>query len=378
MKLEDQLKNTFDHFEPEVDPSVWANVSARLVSASPVTDGGTSVSTGILKTIVAKLAPFAGWIAGASAIVGLGIIWKLNSNEIVSPIKSDNNQQSTVPAIDNKSTVPSVANYDKQAVIEKNSDKASAVTSLKRNLGIDHQENNVKKVSSVASQVTVASTQNLASTSTIENDKKATSTPLHSTNLINAVHTDNSSGNVKEQGVSQISSSKPLVSDEAPVEPVLILNTRGGFAPLSITALTNQNGKKADFNFGDGTEINNVASASHHYDEPGIYTVKCLLAGRELNATVEVLGQIPSVFSPNGDGVNDQFVIGGAEVTSVDVHIYDRSGRMVLSGKGKQIIWDGTVSRGQLAETGTYFYDIFATSISGVTYKQKGTINLFR
>ena len=378
MKLEDQLKNTFDHFEPEVDPSVWAKVSARLVTSGPVADGGTSVSTGILKTIVAKLAPFAGWIAGASAIVGLGIIWKLNSNEIVSPIKSDNNQQSTVPIIDNKEDDHSVVNSNSHAVSEKITDKTPAVVSPKGNIGNVHQEKNAKNVSLIASPISDESTQNLASTSTIENDKKATSTPTHSPTTNNAVHTDNSSGNVKEHGVSQISTTKPTMSDETLVEPVLILNTRGGFAPLSITALTNQNGKKADFNFGDGTEINNVASASHHYDEPGIYTVKCLLSGRELDATVEVLGQLPSVFSPNGDGVNDQFVIGGAEVTSVDVHIYDRSGRIVLSGKGKQIIWDGTVSRGQLAETGTYFYDIFATSISGVTYKQKGTINLFR
>ncbi len=376
MKLEDQLKNTFDHFEPEVDPSVWAKVSARL--ASPVTDGGTSLSSGILKTIVAKLTPFAGWIAGASAIVGLGIIWKINSKEIVSPIKSDNIQQSTVPVNDNKTDIQPEVKSNNQAVNDQISDGTTATASPKGSLGTDHQEKNAQQVSSVALHVQDEPAQNLATTSPTGNDKKAATTSTHSPTTNNTIPVDNSTGNVKEQGVSQNATNKPALSEETLIEPVLIVNTRGGFAPLSITALTNQNGKKADFNFGDGTQINNIASASHHYDEPGIYTVKCLISGRELDITVEVLGSLPSVFSPNGDGVNDQFVIGGTDVNSVDVHIYDRSGRMMLSGKGKQIIWDGSVSGGRLAETGTYFYDIFATSTSGNTYKQKGTINLFR
>jgi len=374
MKLEDQLKNTFDHFEPEVDPSVWAKVSAQLPSSAPVFDGGSFVSSNILKSLVAKIAPFAGWIAGATVIVGLGIIWKLNSTEVVVPVQPVINQTNNVTLPINKVDIKQESTNEQQSGLDTKTEISKEINKVKsassnpskgQTFIAGHFSNNSTSEEIISSQnnSNKASSDNKASTNSV-----TTSSALNnkSTEILSSV-------NKTEVGNNQTSKTEDIL-----VEPVLMLNTRGGFAPLSVTALTNQNGKKADFNFGDGTQINNVANASHRFDSPGIYTVKCIIAGREIETTVEVLGQLPTVFSPNGDGVNDQFIIGGAEVTSVDVHIYDRTGRIMLNTKGKQVIWDGAVLGGQLAEIGTYFYDIFATSNSGVTYKQKGTINLFR
>jgi gliding motility-associated-like protein len=142
--------------------------------------------------------------------------------------------------------------------------------------------------------------------------------------------------------------------------------------------MTNQLNQSSDFDFGDGHQTVQSTSASNRYDEAGTYTITCTTGTKTLEATVEILGQISSAFSPNGDGINDLFTVGNADVQNVEISVFNRYGKLVFSGKGKTVNWDGRLQNGISAESGTYFYDIFVTSGNGNFYKQKGTINLFR
>jgi len=71
---------------------------------------------------------------------------------------------------------------------------------------------------------------------------------------------------------------------------------------------------------------------------------------------------IPEGFSPNGDGMNDFFVIRGTEGNNVAISIFNRWGNMVYSSKNYQNDWDGTSNTGLLLGSklpdGTYFYVI--------------------
>jgi gliding motility-associated-like protein len=76
--------------------------------------------------------------------------------------------------------------------------------------------------------------------------------------------------------------------------------------------------------------------------------------------TIEVLGelQVTNAFSPNGDGINDLWVIPGIVVYSeCTVSIFDSLGRRILEKKGYQNDWDGTFDGKQVPE-GTYYYVI--------------------
>jgi len=74
---------------------------------------------------------------------------------------------------------------------------------------------------------------------------------------------------------------------------------------------------------------------------------------------------IPEGFSPNGDGVNDLFVIRyvPAEV-NVRLDIYNRWGNRVYHRENYQNDWDGTANEGMGVATGkglpdgTYFYQV--------------------
>ena len=82
-----------------------------------------------------------------------------------------------------------------------------------------------------------------------------------------------------------------------------------------------------------------------------------------------------NILTPNGDGVNDVFVIRNIDMyPNNEVKIFDRSGRLIYSKKSYDNTWDGTLSGNPLAE-GTYFYVLdFGNSRS----KHKGFITLVR
>lgn len=74
---------------------------------------------------------------------------------------------------------------------------------------------------------------------------------------------------------------------------------------------------------------------------------------------------IPDGFSPNGDGINDKFVIGHHNYQTIDLVVFNRWGNIVFKQVGYQDTWDGHgVGNflGQELEEGTYFIMVTVTN----------------
>ncbi|MDR1846813.1 MAG: gliding motility-associated C-terminal domain-containing protein [Bacteroidales bacterium] len=83
--------------------------------------------------------------------------------------------------------------------------------------------------------------------------------------------------------------------------------------------------------------------------------------------------QIPNVITPNGDGINDFFVIGNLELYPDNVLvIWTRSGRQIFSASHYQNDWDA-----QNLPTGTYFYKLLLKTEDGKEIKA-GVIEVLR
>ncbi len=70
---------------------------------------------------------------------------------------------------------------------------------------------------------------------------------------------------------------------------------------------------------------------------------------------------VPNAFSPDGDGVNDLWIIDGIESTKNVVTIFNRWGDEIgafVNYDNASSVWDGTSLNGQPLPTGTYFYVI--------------------
>jgi gliding motility-associated-like protein len=350
--LEDQLKDAFGSFEPEVDPTLWTKISAQL-PATPSPVQPVAEPSGVFST----LSSAGSWIAGAAAVVvaGAGIYFVL-SNEPATVTE----KQSPATEISN-AIAPQTNQPAESEVIEPTQAGASEETSTPS--VVAKEQNPVTHESASASHT--GQTKESVTTGSIV----ASSTPAQAAPVAAPKPSIPAGTPVLGQSEQQI--------NESAVPLRLIVTAKGGFAPLSVTVLSNQPGKQSDFDFGDGSTARGE-SASHVYKESGIYTLNCALDDQHAEQVIEVLTAIPSAFSPNGDGANDVFIIDNPDLKEVDIRIYQRNGRQVFTGKGSSVSWNGLYSDGTPAETGTYFYDIFATSLRGNVYKQKGTLTLFR
>lgn len=86
---------------------------------------------------------------------------------------------------------------------------------------------------------------------------------------------------------------------------------------------------------------------------------------------------IPEGFSPNHDGVNDQFVIANPSGKRLNLSIYNRWGDAVYKSENYQNDWDGRCNQGihinEDVPDGTYFYVLIAEG--GERYARALTIN---
>ncbi|MGB0862017.1 MAG: gliding motility-associated C-terminal domain-containing protein, partial [Saprospiraceae bacterium] len=88
--------------------------------------------------------------------------------------------------------------------------------------------------------------------------------------------------------------------------------------------------------------------------------------------------QIPNLFSPNGDGVNDLFEIRYTGLQNAySLNLYNRWGQLVFTTNDLSQKWDGTF-RGENVTPGVYVYYFKAICPNGKSVLYKGNITLVR
>lgn len=126
------------------------------------------------------------------------------------------------------------------------------------------------------------------------------------------------------------------------------------------------------------------------FTEPGIHYIKLVVlnninppdqfcdyvAYAVLNISEsEIL--VPNVFTPNGDGINDEFKVAYKSIASYRCRVYNQWGKKVYDSTDITRGWDGTIG-GTRASIGVYFYIIDAKGTDGRVIKKRGDINLVR
>ena len=173
-----------------------------------------------------------------------------------------------------------------------------------------------------------------------------------------------------------------------------------GEAPLDVT-FTDKSIRAIAYRWEFGENKDSISEVSnpapHKYYKPGEYSVKltvesdkhCIDSMRSENIIVDPSKlDIPNVFTPDGDGLNDYFVVESQSLRFLSVEIFSRSGVKVYDffGEGEGLRewqgWDGNVNNSSRKATpGVYFYLITAYGWDDIKYdskEQRGFVYLYR
>ncbi len=148
------------------------------------------------------------------------------------------------------------------------------------------------------------------------------------------------------------------------------------------TAAVNVEGGKAPFSFLWSTDpVQNSQMANNL--AIGTYSVIVTDAGGcTQEGVVEIMSKenalyIPNAFSPNNDGINDDFNFYGTNLKDIYIAIYNRWGERIFESDNMNKRWDGRFNN-QLEQAGAYAYYIIANFQDDTQQIRKGTITLIK
>ena len=93
----------------------------------------------------------------------------------------------------------------------------------------------------------------------------------------------------------------------------------------------------------------------------------------------EINLRIPNIFTPNGDGINDEFVIHyDGELVRFKIDISNKLGEIIFESYDINKSWDGRINGNNYASDGVYYYNIIGEDSLGNKIEKRGVVQLAR
>lgn len=162
------------------------------------------------------------------------------------------------------------------------------------------------------------------------------------------------------------------------VQASIAANPLSGSYPLTVNFTNNSTGAATYlWNFGD-SDTSTALSPSHIFEQQGEYQVILTAYNTPGCVSTDTLmiyvdGEVPNIFTPNNDGINDKFSFNRLSVNSFNAQIFNRWGKKVYEWTDPKEGWDGSTS-----EAGVYYYIVQMTTINGKEEELHGTITLLK
>lgn len=137
--------------------------------------------------------------------------------------------------------------------------------------------------------------------------------------------------------------------------------------------------------FGDG-DSSNLRDPVHQYVSEGTFDACQIVfnaAGcvdtlcQPVQSLISISNDIPSAFTPNGDGINDVLYVRGFGITKMTLRIYNRQGLKIFESTSPNVGWDGTY-KGVPQPMDTYAYTLDIEYFNGERVRRKGDVTLIR
>ncbi|MDE6271691.1 MAG: gliding motility-associated C-terminal domain-containing protein [Muribaculaceae bacterium] len=191
---------------------------------------------------------------------------------------------------------------------------------------------------------------------------------------------DEDGDNSSTSGSNQINSNTDGLGGSAPASISFIAHATEGVLHHEWQLASDPEFENVDFRF-------NQQDIDYIFNHEGTYYMRYI--GSNSDGSCETIGDIytinigasdlkcPNAFSPDGDGVNDEWKVSYRSLLSFKCWIFDRFGNQLYYFEDPAGGWDGK-HRGKTVSSGVYYYVIQAEGADGKKYKKSGDINILR
>lgn len=152
---------------------------------------------------------------------------------------------------------------------------------------------------------------------------------------------------------------------------------------IQLNIYSNDNGLSYSWSPENNISCTSCSNPFVNPEQDIIYVVKinnkCYEIVKEfpVHVLVDFYLELPTAFTPNGDGANDIYHVEAKNIRTFEFKIYNRWGEEVFSSNNASEGWDGVV-KGKLQNADSYVYHIHAVSEHGYEIDKKGTFLLIR
>jgi gliding motility-associated-like protein len=370
--IESAFRNAFETFEEPVNPKIWESVSQQIQPPSTGTPDPGQVFTAASKSGSSILSGMGTWIAGGIMVAATVTGYLLLSNDQPEPVQ---------PKI---ATPTIVVETHPDAIIE-------SVQDVVNNPAVSDQEEVTLNQEVSQDQVTATETTDASGTPASTDEEFVTAAQPAQNSSTLAVENPIPDPVPAAQPAAKPATEIPHAIQPSSFDkntPIITASPSSGYAPLDVQLSYRGEAREASWMTGDTDEPIVQPDVTHTFEKPGTYIVELNTIDPDgkkhtTKTTIEVkepsmVDEIPNVFTPNGDGINDVFRISGERISKLEGAIFNKSGGQIYRWTGTSGGWNGLLLSGETATEGTYFYVIFAQGDDERSYQFKGTVTLIR
>jgi gliding motility-associated-like protein len=155
-----------------------------------------------------------------------------------------------------------------------------------------------------------------------------------------------------------------------------------GLSPLAVEFTnSSENADTYSWNYGDASILATDKNPNHIYNAEGEYVVILTAIKGACTDTaslkIKVIGnsfvEVPNVFTPNGDNVNDEFEVKHSSIAEYSIAIYNRWGNKVFESNDIKNTWNGNN-----VSDGIYFYELYAKGNDNLEFKKNGWLQIIK